>query len=321
MNTSYDEFKLIDEFFKPITVENEHVSLGIGDDAAIVSCPNQSRIAISNDTLVSGVHFLNSWKPKDIAYKAIAVNLSDMAAMGASPQWLSLGLTMPSIDKKWLEGFSQELMRLCKSYRLNLIGGDTTKGPLAINVTICGFLPIDKALCRHGANVGDSIFVSGHLGAAALALVDLDDKKLTKSAHNQLINALVRPIPNVELGQFLLDYASAAIDISDGLTADLNHLCQKSGVGASVFLEKLPIHPVVANYLGEKAKSFVLTSGDEYELCFTVSSDKVEVLEKMGIKHNFNIHHIGYITKQCDMVTIDEFNQHAVITPSGYQHF
>lgn len=275
-----NEFSLIDHYFKSIIPTRDDVVLGIGDDAACLRLPNDMDLLVSTDTLVEGVHFLKSWDAYDIASRALRVNISDIAAMAATPCWVSLALTLPEADEQWLQRFSQGLADTLRQYDLALVGGDTTSGPLSITITIHGFSPRGCAVKRSGARVGDIIMVSGELGAAAHAVSVLNSTMKDEVAYKLLMDKLLHPKPRVDLIELMREHATAAIDISDGLSADLNHILESSHVGASLFLDKIPIHPLVCQYQQDKALDMALSGGDDYELCFTIPPASLEILER-----------------------------------------
>ena len=283
------EFDLIKRYFSRKSLQND-VSLSVGDDCAITSIPSGYQLAITTDTLVEGTHFLPSISPADLAYKSVAVNLSDLAAMGATPTWMSLALTLPEIKEAWLAEFSQSLFAILDRYGVSLIGGDTTKGPLSITLTAQGFLPENQGLFRHQAKVGDWIFVSGFLGDSAAGLdLLLQNRKIENESDRYFIQRHLHPTPRVELGLALRAFSCCALDISDGLLADLEHILERSQVGAEIYLENLPLsHHLCTQYEQTQAEKFALTGGEDYELCFTVSEEKrkemEQVLRSQGIK-------------------------------------
>lgn len=317
---SMDEFSLIDTYFKSIVLEREDVIFGIGDDAACLHVPEGMELLISTDTLVDGVHFLNQWDAYDIACRAVNVNLSDMAAMAATPCWISLALTLPHADQPWLQRFSQGLVDSLKPYQIALIGGDTTRGPLSITITIHGLAPKGRAIRRSGALVNDKIVLSGNLGGAALA-VDLLKQVIDEKERDSLMKKLLHPIPRLDLLSFLCEYATSAIDVSDGLSADLNHILTQSKVGACLFLESIPIHPLVVNYEKKNAIDFALSGGDDYEICFTVNpKDEVKLfkaLEKAKIDCNV----IGVIEAEPGLRGKRKTGEIIPLQCKGYQHF
>ncbi|MDI1352139.1 MAG: thiamine-phosphate kinase [bacterium] len=240
-----NEFELITHFFA-----NQHqphrqdVVMGIGDDCAIVEVPQGQQLLVSMDTLVSGVHFPITTTPYDIGYKALAVNLSDLAAMGANPAWITLALTLPTADQQWLSSFKEGFFGLAKQFQVVLIGGDTTRGPLALTVQAHGFVPHGQAITRQNAQPGDLIYVTNTLGDAGLALKHLNHEVNIPSQFTELLlNRLNRPMPRVKEGLLLRNYATAMIDLSDGLISDLGHILKKSGVGALIHLDKIPLSP------------------------------------------------------------------------------
>lgn len=289
------EFDLINRYFiASKRSPRKDVILSIGDDCAITEHRQNQRIAITTDTMVENTHFLPSISPSDLAYKSVATNLSDLAAMGAEPAWFSLALTLPRINHHWLSEFSQTFFEVLDHYNVDLIGGDTTKGALhVISITAQGIIPKGKALCRHSANVGDWIYVSGNLGdsAGGLALLLDSHKSAVKNSSDfdreYLLKRHLRPTPRVLLGFELAvsSLASAAIDISDGFIADLSHILERSQCSAVIDLESLPISAPLINTFGQvQAEQFALTGGEDYELCFTVPDRQREKLEQ-HLKH------------------------------------
>ena len=265
------EFELIRRYFRDAGPRREDVLLGVGDDCALLRVPDGYALAVSMDTLVAGVHFHHDADPESLGHKALAVNLSDLAAMGAEPAWATLGLTLPSADDRWLEAFSRGFSELARAQGVQLVGGDTTRGPLSCTVQVHGFVRPEMAMRRDAAKPGDLVCVSGTLGDAGLALASsrlgFDPGKGRESLHRRLD----WPLPRIREGMDLAGIARCAIDISDGLASDLGHICEASGVGASVSLERLPLSPVVRRYVEETGDwSVPLASGDDYELCITV---------------------------------------------------
>ncbi|SUG49126.1 thiamine-monophosphate kinase [Salmonella enterica subsp. arizonae] len=236
------EFSLIARYFDRVRSTRLDVETGIGDDCALLNIPEKQTLAISTDTLVAGNHFLPDIDPADLAYKALAVNLSDLAAMGADPAWLTLAITLPEVDEPWLEAFSDSLFELLNYYDMQLIGGDTTRGPLSMTLGIHGYIPAGRALKRAGAKPGDWIYITGTPGDSAAGLAVLQNRLLVSEetdAH-YFIKRHLRPTPRILHGQALRDIASAAIDISDGLISDLGHIVKASGCGAKVDVDALP---------------------------------------------------------------------------------
>lgn len=276
------EFNLIQQYF---TRPTRHTDLGVGDDAALVTVTDGMQLVVSTDMSVAGTHFFFDAAAYDIGWKALAVNISDIAAMGAQAKWATLAIALPEANENWLAEFSRGLFACADMFNIDLIGGDTTKGPLNISVTIMGEVPIGAALKRNGAQVGDDIWVSGTLGSAGLALAHLQGKiKLENDAlqaadFKSNAHALCRPIPRAALGLALRGIATSCIDISDGLLADLGHILKASNCGATIDLEKIPCIDYLKNDLQNlQFQTFILAGGDDYELCFTAPpSKRVEI--------------------------------------------
>lgn len=316
------EFDIIRRYFS-YAEKRDDVVVGVGDDAAVLTVPEHQQLVQSMDTLVAGIHFSLETSPEDIASKALAVNLSDMAAMGAEPAWFTLALTLPDDDENWLAAFSKSLASMAKEYQVQLVGGDTTNGPLCISITINGFVPAGKALLRKNAQVKDKIYVSGFLGDAALALAAWQGQCILKDETRQYLNdRLNRPTPRVELGLLLRDYASACIDISDGLIADLGHIAEESQLGARIDFEKIPCSYAFKDNLTDEtlAMSLVLSGGDDYELCFTVPEIKQAEFESMIKKNNLLVTCIGEIDSDTGVRCFNK-NVPIEIQEAGYQHF
>lgn len=316
------EFELIKEFFTKQAVQRKDVLLGIGDDCAVVSCTKNQKIVVTTDTLVAGVHFPLGTTARAIGHKAVAVNLSDIAAMGAKPSWISLAITLPEVNDEWLTDFCSGVFELCEFYNVQLIGGDTTQGPLSITITAQGLTAEDKYLTRSGAKAGDWLYVTGDLGDAALALLHIKEGVLTDNeAIEQVQRKLDFPKPRVLAGQALREYASAAIDISDGLLADLGHVCQASNVGANVVLDAIPLSETMKkSLLFEDSIELALNGGDDYELLFTVSEDKKVGLETALSHTSTAVTCIGQINaSQTISTTLN--NKPVPIKNSGFQHF
>ena len=273
-----DEFALIDRFFKSIASDRSDVVLGVGDDAAILQVPCDHQLLVSCDTLVADVHFCTDWDPYDIAYKAVMVNLSDIAAMAGRPRWITLGLTLPTLDEAWLQRFSDGLRAALLQYQVALIGGDTTRGPLSMTLTVHGFVPTGRAVRRSGARPGDIIYVTGELGAAALAVDFLTQKGCDALDWPVLLDQLQHPTPRLDWVHCLQTHATACIDISDGLSADLHHICTASQVGACLAFDQIPVHSLVKKYKPADALDFALSGGDDYELCFTIPPSRQPAL-------------------------------------------
>lgn len=318
------EFDLIARYFDRVRHARRDVVVGIGDDCALLSVDEKRLIAISTDTLVSGIHFLPDISPADLGYKALAVNLSDLAAMGADPAWLSLALTLPSVDEAWLAAFSDSLFDQLSYYDMQLIGGDTTRGPLSMTLTIQGLVPAGRALTRSGARIGDWIYVTGTLGDSAAGLAVLQNRlTVADSAERQyLLSRHLRPQPRILQGQALRDLASAAIDLSDGLISDLGHILQRSECGARINLDALPLSPALCHCTSpEQALQWALGGGEDYELCFTVPEINRGALD-VALGHTgapFTC--IGQIGHKNDGIQYLRDHQPVTFTLQGYDHF
>lgn len=305
-----DEFEIIRRFFD----RNSHevgVATGIGDDGAVLQPDSTKQQVQVIDTLVAGVHFPESTNPADIAFRAVAVNLSDMAAMGAIPRWMTLALTLSNADVSWLEDFTTGLFEAANAYGVALVGGDTTRGPvLTVTVSMTGEVEEGAALLRSGAKVGDEIFVTGNLGdaAAGLELLQRGEQDST-----ELIGRFLRPTPRVGTARSLSGTATAAIDISDGLVGDLLKLLAASGVGGDVEIEKLPLSDALQSRFDVSAqRQFALYGGDDYELCFTAKSADVSGID--------GVTRIGRVTEGSELV--GRINGDIVpLSDSGYRHF
>ena len=316
-----DEFSLIDRFFKSIPSDRSDVILGIGDDAAILEVPNDQQLLVSCDTLVADVHFCSNWDAYDIAQKAVAVNFSDMAAMGGRPSWVTLGLTLPALDEPWLLRFSEGLRDFLQRFQVALIGGDTTRGPLSMTLTVHGFVPRGRAVRRDGAKPGDRIYVTGELGAPSLAVDFLTQKGCDALDWPCLLDALQHPTPRIDWVDYLQDYATSAIDISDGLSAELNHICVASQVGACLVFDDIPIHSLVKQYKKEDSLDFALSGGDDYELCFTVSPERetslLSALSLVGLK----CYAVGTIESETGLRVQMPSGERLPLIARGYAHF
>lgn len=316
------EFELIKNYFTEQVVKRKDVLLGIGDDCAIVTPAEKQNIAITTDTLVSGVHFPHNTSPRAIGHKAIAVNLSDLAAVGAEPSWVSVAITLPEIDEQWIDEFCTGLFELCEYYNVQLIGGDTTQGPLSITVTAQGVVPADQHISRSGAKTGNWLYVTGEIGDAALALRHvLGRTELDNNIFTKVKERLDFPMPRVLAGQALRNYATSAIDLSDGLMADLAHICRSSKVGANIVLENLPLSNALMEAVGqEKAIELALTGGDDYELLFTVSEDKKVGMETALANSGVNVTCIGQLNPS-NKITTTLNSKPTAINAVGFEHF
>lgn len=313
------EFELIEQFFLRTGCVREDVLLGVGDDCALLRIPAGEDMAVTVDTLVETVHFHPGTDPEKLGHKSLAVNLSDLAAMGAVPAWATLALTLPVSDSAWLAAFMRGFSALANRHRVQLIGGDTTRGPLTISVQAHGFVPPGKALTRHSARAGDRIGVTGTLGDAGLALLQMAGGGVPG---RWLRERLETPMPRLASGLALRDLASAAIDISDGLLADLGHICRRSGVGARVELPKLPLSQEVEMHVKKSGDwSLPLTAGDDYELCFTVPPEFCARIEERLDRMEGGFAWIGVIEKDEGMRCFAADGRQIETSQSGYQHF
>lgn len=318
------EFELIARYFNRVTSSRRDVEKGIGDDCALLNVPEKRTLAISTDTLVEGVHFLRDIHPADLGYKALAVNLSDLAAMGADPAWLTLALTLPDIDEDWIAAFSDSLFESLDYYDMQLIGGDTTRGPRSITLGIHGLIPAGKALKRSGARPGDWIFVTGTLGdsAAGLALLQHHVRIDDPAVHEALIKRHLRPMPRILQGQALRNLASAAIDISDGLIADLGHILRASGCGARLNLDAMPFSSTLRDHFTpEQSLRWALSGGEDYELCFTVPEINRGALDvalgHLGVPYTC----VGQMTSESEGLVLLQQGDPVKLNLKGFDHF
>lgn len=318
------EFELIRRYF---THPARHTLLGVGDDAALIKVRRGCELAISADMLVAGRHFLENVEPRKLGHKALAVNLSDLAAMGAVPRWATLALALPSANVPWVRQFARGFMALARRFDVDLIGGDTTGGPLNICVQIMGETPAGKALRRDGARAGDDIWVSGSLGDAALGLAALQRRiTLTPQERRHCVARLEMPTPRVALGLALRGVARSAIDISDGLLADLGHVLERSGVAADIEFSALPVSSAMRRHLNRAvARTAVLAGGDDYELCFTASPSARTRVIAAGRKARVRVTRIGAIRarrKGSLVLTVRADDGKPMrIKRGGYDHF
>lgn len=314
------EFDLIARYF---THAPRQAVLGVGDDAALIQPQPGMELAISTDMLVAGTHFFPDVDPARLGHKALAVNLSDLAAMGARPRWALLALAMPQADPEWLAGFSAGFLALAREFEVDLIGGDTTRGPLNIAVTILGEIEPGKALRRDAARAGDDVWVSGELGAAALALAHRrGELALSEAEASTCRDRLERPMPRVALGRALRGIANAAIDVSDGLLADLGHILAQSGLSAEIHLASLPAAPALAQRLAEPAaRRALLAGGDDYELCFTAPPERAEAVLAAGRAAGVPVTRIGRIAPGAGLTVLDAAGQAVAIEERGFDHF
>lgn len=320
------EFDIIRRYFTAAGARRSDVVVGVGDDAAVVDVPSGQQLVLAMDTLVSGVHFPEETRAEDIGYKALAVNLSDLAAMGADPAWATLALTAPRNDPAWLAAFAEGFSELARATGVQLIGGDTTRGPLTVTIEVNGFVPHGEAILRSGARPGDLVYVTGTLGDAALALRRWrEGLSITSRAERQLAARLNRPAPRIEAGRALRGLAHAMIDVSDGLAADLGHILAASGVGATVTLDNLPLSApfleVAAAMHEERAAELALIGGDDYELCFTIDAHKRDEVERRFAALGCGCRAIGVVEEARGLRVRDKQGAELFIDHGGYDHF
>lgn len=309
------EDELIERFFSGAAIHREDVILGIGDDAAVLAPPADRQIVSAVDTINEGIHFPAGLPARAIGYRALAVNLSDLAAMGAEPAWATLSLSIPEADENWLAEFASGLLGLARRYGVSLIGGDTVRGPLSVSVGLQGFVEPGRQITRAGARPGDAIFLTGQTGEAAAGLELIAD-----SGTGPLVDRFLSPEPRVDVGSDLVGIATSAIDISDGLAVDLGRLARASGVEALLDLDRLPIsEKVVQLYGAERSRELALAGGDDYELCFTVSENKIETVLKIGRTHSVPMTCIGDIRVGCGLILGGKDARSGV--PDAWQHF
>ena len=308
-----DEFNLIKTYFEPLCTGLGDDEVGIGDDGAVINIPSDHQLVVVMDTLVSGVHFLEETPPYDIAWKALAVNLSDLAAMAAKPAFFTLALTLPESDQAWLKQFSTGLSDLASQYKISLVGGDTTHGPLSVTVTAHGWVKAGGSVLRSAAKAGDLICVTNQIGSAALALkliqnnIDADFvRSLSENEQQQLINTLNRPQPQLEIASSISSSMNSAIDISDGLLADLNHILEETNLNrqenssqlyARIEVEKIPLLGCVRKYVAMTGDwQPVLMGGDDYQLCFSIAEQNWRELQQTNLGKSISV--IGKLKKK-----------------------
>ena len=313
------EFDLIRLYFERQTRTTGEVTLGIGDDCALLRPRPGQELAVTIDTLIEGRHFPAETGASAVGHKALAVSLSDLAAMGAEPAWFTLALSLPRADETWLKAFAEGLFGLARATGVELVGGDTTRGPLSITVQAAGWLPVGQGLRRDGARIGDDIYVTGTLGGAGLALQALYqrcDSSICDRVIEQCRDRLDRPTPRLGEGMALRGIAHSAIDISDGLLADLGHILDRSGVGACLELAAVPAE-IIPGLDHEMALQSALRAGDDYELCFTAASDRADQVMSccpQAVR-------IGVIEAGNGIRARLESGECIVLDPAGFDHF
>lgn len=299
----------------------DDVLLGVGDDAAVTVPEDGKRLVCTVDSLIENVHFLPDIPPHALGHRALAVNLSDLSAMGADPAWYTLSLSVPrNTDKTWFEHFGRGMRDLAGQYGMQLIGGDLCHGPSFVTIQAMGYLPVDQGLYRSGAKVGDDIYVVGELGQSALGLkVLMNELTVPQKWYNDTVNGFYYPKPWIELGKKLLSCANSAVDISDGLLNDLGLILQHSGhLGAKLYAGNIPVSSLLTQTMGERALKLALTHGDDYQLCFTAGRDYAPIID--GLASEYPVHYIGSVDQHAGIRFQDEHI--AVDSLSyGYHHF
>ena len=327
MSSGLTEFELIERYFRPL-VTRDDVILGVGDDAAILEIPQGYQLVVSMDAVVADVHFSADDEGPTVGHKAFAVNLSDMAAMGAEPAWATLGLVMPGVDEAWLSGFSEAMLGLARRFGVQLVGGDTTRGALCITVQLHGLVPSGQAIRRSGARPGDLVCVTGTIGDAGLALKmrQQSGRVHQDSDRAYLDGRLDRPSPRVLEGIALRGLASAAIDISDGLLADLGHILDAGGWGAEINVDAVPLSNAfrhcASDMMENEALGLALSAGDDYELCFTLPEAGLARLEALAADWEVTCRVIGRITDDRGLRLVREDGRSFVLERQcGDEHF
>lgn len=316
------EFDLIKRYFAQHSSTDPRIALGIGDDCALLTPSPGMQLAISTDMLVSGRHFFADADPYLLGHKCLAVNLSDLAAMAASPLAFTLALSLPQAQPVWLEKFSQGLLALADTHGCSLIGGDTTKGPLNICITVFGELPPGSALRRDAAQLGDDIWISGTLGDARLALASYRKELTLAPAEHKLAAARMhQPSPRIALGKALRGIAHAALDISDGLSGDLGHILERSKLGASLHIDSLPAGPVLSRQPLALQREFTLAGGDDYELCFSAPVAQRAAVLAAGLASATAVTRVGSIEAAPGLRLLDDFGQPVSLQLTSFDHF
>jgi thiamine-monophosphate kinase len=315
------EFDIIRKYF---TRPASTAVIGVGDDCALLRPRPGMMLAVSTDMLLAGRHFFPDAEPAKLGHKALAVNLSDLAAMGADPRWALLAIALPEADEKWIAAFAEGFFRIAARWEVELIGGDTTRGPLSICITVIGEVPPDLALRRDAALAGDDIWLSGATGEAALALAYLEGRaRLDGAARDACLARLHTPEPRVDLGGRLRGIARSAIDVSDGLLADLTHILEASGIGGDLAWDKIPRAQAIAACIDEAlAKDCLLAGGDDYELLFTAPSFKRSEIEALGKDLGLPLTRIGVVVPGEPRVTLRDAKGNPVpVARKGFDHF
>ncbi len=315
-----DEFALIGRYFAGLCEADDSIALGIGDDCAQLRVPPGQDLVVSIDTLVEGTHFLPGSDPGLLASRLLGAAVSDLAAMGAVPAWFTLALTLPEADEDWVAGFAEQLGRSARDFGIRLVGGDTTRGPLTLTVQVHGWVPAGRGLHRRGASAGDLVCVTGTLGDSRGGLeCQLHPEKGVDAA---LMERFFAPQPRLDCGQRIAPYASACIDISDGLLADLSHILEASGVGARIERRQLPLSPALLAYCGEaRARDWALCGGEDFELCFTVPPTHWPALQQALAGCGVPVTRIGEILPAGSGLKLLDAGEPCALPGTGYNHF
>jgi thiamine-monophosphate kinase len=315
------ESELIDRYFRELGAARADVVLGIGDDAALLRVPADADLVLTTDALVEGVHFLPGAPARSLGYRALAVNLSDIAAMGASPSWALLALNLPEADERWLQPFAAGFGDLARAHGVALVGGNVSRGPLSITVQLAGLSPRGEALRRDGARRGEALYVSGSVGDAAAGLKRLRGQlRATPEAGAYLQQRFEYPVPRLQLGAGLRGLASACIDVSDGLYVDAQRLLLASGCGASIELERLPVSWALRETFGESAWQQALAGGEDYELCFSAPEANAAAITALAERTGIAVSRIGRIEGGTG-VELRLNNTVMQFSPLGFDHF
>ncbi len=310
------EFEIIERYFKK---KIKQTALGIGDDAAMINVQKNHQLVISSDMLIENIHFLKNTNPSHLGWKSLAVNLSDIAAMGSKPKSATLSISLPKINHLWLKKFTEGFFKCANQFGIDLIGGDTSRGPLSISITIMGEIKKNQGLLRSGAKINDDIWVTGQLGLASMGLASLQGKlKLAPRLKIKCLKALEVPTPKILLGSHLSRYANSCIDISDGLIQDLNHILKASKVGATLFLNDIPCEKFIHT---SEQYHFVFNGGDDYELLFTAPKKNRSNIKKIAKKTNTSVNIIGAITHKKDLKILNEQGKSVTFNLRGFDHF
>lgn len=313
------EFELIERFFARQSCKNSNIRLGIGDDCALLSIPDGFELVVTTDTMVENVHFFADTDPEKLGHKLLAVNLSDLASMAAQPFAVTLALTLPEVNEDWLDAFSKGFFQLANKYSVDLVGGDTTSGPLTLTLQAMGLVPAGQALKRSSARSGDLIYITGNIGNAGLGLKI--EHGFNSADDLVMRHHLNHPEPRVKIGLSLRSLATACVDISDGLVSDLGHILQASNAGACIEWNRLPFSSAVVNYIETTGDwEMPLTAGDDYELCFTLPQEKKEQFEILLARMDCVCTMIGMIETRPGLRLCKE-DKTEILKMKGFEHF